>query len=145
AAAAGVSVTLIGFLALAVEWSAFGPARPTVFASMVGMLCFSGIVINATLADFWVRAAREQQRIVATIRNALPELPTGSTLLLYGACPYDGPGIVFESPWDISGVVQMMYKDSTARADVVSPQMSIGEDGVTTQIYGVSSFYPYVR
>jgi hypothetical protein len=142
-AVAGVALTLIGLLAWALDQFPHGQVGRCVFASVVGALCFSGIVINATLADFWVSAAHEQARIVGTIRSALPTFPSGSTLLLYGFCPYHGPGIVFEAPWDLAGALQITYSDPTLRADVVSPQLSIGDDELTTEIYGVSSTYKY--
>jgi hypothetical protein len=79
------------------------------------------------------------------IQQALPELASGSTVILDGVCPYLGPAIVFESSWDLAGALRGAYQDRSLRADVTTSQLSIDDDGLRTRIYSVSQFYPYGR
>jgi hypothetical protein len=143
AAAIGVALTLVGGAAWAAERLRLGSAARVTFAGCVATLCFCGVVINATLGSFWVSAAREQTRVLALIKSVVPVLPSGSTVLLDGVCPYVGPGIVFEGPWDLAGVLQIAYGDPSLRADVITPRLDVRDDGVTTQIYGAPTFYGY--
>jgi hypothetical protein len=52
---------------------------------------------------------------------------------------------VFESSWDLQGALRLFYRDSTLRADVVSPDLRVEQDGLHTVIYGEDSKYPYER
>jgi hypothetical protein len=70
-------------------------------------------------------------------------LPRGSTLLLDGACPYVGPAIVFESSWDLEAALRIIYKDSSLNADIVKPNLRIGEEYLSTFIYSFEEKYPY--
>jgi hypothetical protein len=79
--------------------------------------------------------------VLADIRANIKSLPVGSTLILDGICPYIGPGIVFEGEWDLAGALQMIYHDPILRADVVTPKLRVGEDGLTTSMYGNSRHY----
>jgi hypothetical protein len=116
------------------------------FCVLVALLCVSGFLINNTLASFWVAASRQQQEILTDIRDHVPTLPAGSTLILDGTCSYIGPGIVFESAWDLRGALRIIYGDASLQADVVSPRLTIGEQGLSTYIYNPAYYtknYPY--
>jgi hypothetical protein len=144
AAAVGVAFSLVG----AVGWvSAFLPSarlRRQFFSMAVAMLCTSGFLIINTVASFWVDAYRKEQAILVEIRQRFPTLPSGSTLILDGICPYVGPAIVFESNWDLAGALMMLYDDLTLRADIVTPNLKVKEDGLSTLLYGsLHSHYPY--
>jgi hypothetical protein len=143
ASAIGVAATLTGVVGVLASWRML--RRAAVFAVGIGLICLSGTVLNLTLASFWVDAAREQTQILRSLRAVAPMLPNNATVLLAGVCPYLGPGVVFEAPWDLAGALQIAYSDPTLRADVVTPRLETDDSGVTTEIYGERSFYPYTQ
>lgn len=133
-AAAGVAmiwIGLVGAMAATVppRWRAW------VFAVPVAVVCLSGFLIVHGLATTWAEAWQRQQAILADIQTRLPALEDGTTIILDGSCPYVGPGIVFESNWDLAGALETQYGDPTVRADVVSANLSVDEDGLSTRLY----------
>jgi hypothetical protein len=133
-AAAGVAMIWIG-LAGVVTATVPPRWRAWVFAVPVAALCLSGFLIVHGLAASWAEAWQRQQAILADIRTRLPTLETGTTIILDGTCPYVGPGIVFESNWDLAGALETRYGDPTVRADVVSANLSVDEEGLSTRLY----------
>ena len=52
--------------------------------------------------------------------------------------------VVFESSWDLAGALMIFYRDRTLRADVVTPNLKVEEDRLSTVLYGgMYSHYPY--
>lgn len=145
AAAAGVSLSMVGGLGWVSNRLRSDQLRRRFFCILVALLCTSGFLINNTLASFWITAYGQVQAVIADIRQEFPTLPTGSTLILDGVCPYVGPAIVFESNWDLTGVLMMLYRDYTLRADVVTPNLKVREEGLSTLLYGGESHYPYKK
>jgi hypothetical protein len=39
----------------------------------------------------------------------------------------------------------MLYRDYTLRADVVTPNLKVRDDGLSTLLYGGESYYPYKK
>src|SRR5215207_9277662 len=70
-------------------------------------------------------------------------LPPRSNVLLDGICPYEGPGIVFESSWDLAGALAVHYRTGDLRADIVTPLMKVEDDSVRVRHYGFRNAYPY--
>jgi hypothetical protein len=142
AAALGCALVLVGVSGwVSVRFS--GSVRRRTFSLLITSLCVSGFVVNSAFATFWIDAWQRQLEVVANIRQTLPALAPGTTLILDGVCPYIGPAIVFESSWDLAGALRVAYRDRSLRADVIAGNVRIGEDGVWTQLYGTSYFYPY--
>ena len=133
-AAAGVAMIWIG-LAGAMASTVPPRWRAWVFAVPVALVCLSGFLIVHGLATTWAEAWQRQQAILADIQTRLPDLEDGTTIILDGSCPYVGPGIVFESNWDLAGALETQYGDPTVRADVVSANLSVDEDGLSTRLY----------
>ena len=141
AAAVGVALVQVGAVGLVTPrhpvWG------PRLYAAAAGTLCAAGVLITTTLAGFWVSAYREEQRVLTAIREALPTMPPGTTLLLDGVCPYEGPAIVFESSWDLAGALRTLYQNPAIVADVVSPRLVVTETHVITRSYSdVVTSYP---
>ena len=143
AAAVGVALSLVGGLGWVSTLLPSGQSRKGFFCALVALLCVSGFLINNTLASFWATAYRQEKEILADIYQQFPTLPKGGTLILDGVCPYVGPAIVFESCWDLAGALVMHYRDYTLRADVVTPNLEVREDGLYTSLYGAKYRYPY--
>lgn len=141
AAAVGVALTFVAVIGGVSRFFPSLPARQLSFCALTALLCGSGFLLNNTIATFWVAAARQQQQIIHFIQDRPP--PSGSTLLIDGICPYQGPGIIFETNWDVSGMLQI-YFDATLSGDVVKRNLEIREDGIRTTLYDdVINDYPY--
>lgn len=142
AAAIGVAMTLIGgagfFIRLLPQ--TIGKA---VFALFVALVCTGGFLVINTIATFWSKAYQSSQIILADIYDRHPKLPSNSTLILDGVCPYVGPAPVFEAPWDLKGALQAHYKDASLKGDIVTPRMKVKGDSLETQIYTFPANYPY--
>lgn len=143
AAAAGVALSVVGLLGFVSSILPSSRLRQRFFCTLVTLLCLGGFLITNTLASFWIVAYRQQEEILTDIYQQFPIIPEGSTLILDGICPYVGPAIVFESPWDLEGVLHMHYGDFTLQADVVRPNLKVREDGLHTSSYGQEYVYPY--
>jgi hypothetical protein len=142
AAAAGVALVMVGALGWASTLLAPEQLRRCLFCGLVALLCASGFLIDNTLAKFWIAAYDQQQAILADILEHDPDLRGGKTLFLDGACPYVGPAPVFAYGWDLTGALQLAYRDDTLRADIVTPLLKIGEAGLST-VHDREYLYPY--
>jgi hypothetical protein len=145
AAALGVALGWVGgIVAVALPISRQRP-RDAVFAGGVAAAAGTSVLIVGTIGAFWNEAYRREERILADIRVAFPDLPRETTLILDGVCPYSGPAVVFDSSWDLSGALRILYGDSTIRADVVTPNLTVEEAGLKASLYGgrLVSEYPY--
>ena len=95
----------------------------------------------------WIAAWPSQLEILDKMQRTLPRPRPGTTLILYGSCPYLGPAIVFESPWDFAGARKVLYRDPTLAGDVLDDsrggRFGIAEDGLWTRLYGESRSYPF--
>ena len=142
AGAAGVALAGVGLAG----WLCQGRGSwrgPGLFGALITGVAVSGFLITTTLGGFWQRAYQQERVILAQLRADLPDLPTGATLLLDAVCPYHGPAIVFEAPWDVTGALRLLYRDPTLRGDVVTSELSVTSAGVSTRIYDYVSRYPY--
>jgi hypothetical protein len=96
------------------------------------------------LAASWAEAWERQQVLLVDIRTRLPRLERHTTIILDGVCPYLGPAIVFESNWDLAGALETLYDDPTVRADTVSANLAVDDDGLATRLYANhTSHYAY--
>lgn len=144
AGAAGAAVTLVGVIGWLSTWLRTERARTEAVSLMVAALCASGLLVVNALGSFWIDAWNAERTVLTGVRERLPDLPAGSTLILAGVCPYRGPAVVFESNWDLEGALRLLYGDPTLEADVVTPRLELGRSGLSTTIYGgIKAFYPY--
>jgi hypothetical protein len=113
--------------------------RAGLFAALLALACGSGFVLVNVLGLYWAAAAKEQGRVLAALRRDLPTLAPGTTLVLDGVCRYVGPGSVFETWWDTTGAVRVLYRDKSLQADVVTPRTLVTEQGPVSRIYNMTS------
>ena len=141
-AALGAAMIIVGSIGLTLTPL---PARivPVALAALITVVASCGFVVINAVAQRWVEAYEIEQRVLSSIQRRFPSMPSHSALILDGVCPYVGPAVVFESNWDLAGALQVMYRDATLSADVVTPRLEIGEEGITTTIYGFAETYPY--
>lgn len=145
AATLGVALSLAGGAALIGSFIPSARWRDRLFAFLIASLCAGGTLTINTLAPFWEDAYEEELAILSEIRQRFPTLPPETTLLLDGVCPYRGPAIVFESNWDLASLLRLSYRDWSLRADVVTPNLTVTEEGISTSLYhgSIKALYPY--
>ena len=113
------------------------------FAGMMTVYAASGVLAVNAIAQYWVEAYQTERTVLAGVRQRFPTLAPHSVLILDGVCPYTGPAIVFESDWDLAGALQVMYRDPTLGANVVTPRLHVGERDLTFTLYSWPTRYPY--
>ena len=143
AAAVGAALSMVGLLGWATTLLPVRVSGLRLFCLLITLLCASGFVITNTIASFWIAAYQQQRVILSDIESHFATLPSRSTLILDGICPYLGPGIVFEANWDLAGALRILYRESTLRANVVTPNLRMGKKGLSVWLYGEESYYPY--
>jgi hypothetical protein len=136
AAAVGVALVAVGVFGMCVT-AAFRREshRSRAFAVLVATTCATGVLVTNALALDWVAAERRQATVLSDIRTDIGS-PGGTALILDGVCPYLGPGIVFESNWDLAGALEVAFDDPQSRADVTTSVLTVGRRGLTTVLYG---------
>jgi hypothetical protein len=115
-----------------------------VFCSLVALLCASACLITNTISSFWVVAAQKRSEILREMKeNFRP--PRGSSVLLTGLCAWEGPGIIFEADWDVTGALALLYEDNTIKGDVLWPWIKAQEQGIDSgkNVYSFASLYSY--
>lgn len=144
AAAAGVALGVTGVFGLLTMYlpSAW---RTRAFCALVAATCAGNVVAINALARYWIEAADRQSEVIRQMRADVPSLPPGSILLLDGVCPYLGPTAVFESYWDMSGMLRVTYGDPTLSGDVVTRKMRVADDGMYTEFYVPVGPHPYAQ
>lgn len=143
AAAVGVALTFVGGFGWVSNLLSSSYLRKRFFALMITLFCSSGFLINNINASFWTTAYQHQQDIIAALREQYPAMPVGSTVLLDGFCPYVGSGVVFETNWDVTGMLRLNFHNKDLTGDVVKPNLQIRNDGISLRSYGMDSHYPY--
>ena len=142
-AALGAAMCMSGGLGLLAALLRTPRARTMAFAGLLSVYTASGFMIVNVIAAYWIDAYAAEQETLGRIRERLPTIPSHSTLILDGVCPYLGPAIVFEADWDLAGALQVMYGDLTLAANVVSPRLRIDESGLSFTLYNQPTRYPY--
>ncbi len=141
-AALGVAASLVGLFAGLSSVLRSHRYRRLVFSLLVAMYAASGSLIVSTIASFWVAAAREQTTILAAIQTRFPVLSPNTSLLVSGACPYIGPGMVSDSPTNLSGALRVLYRDASLRGSVVTPGFQVDDEAIFVVVYGREYRFP---
>jgi hypothetical protein len=139
----GVAISIIGV----VGWVGRNLLSRKLFAvffpAIIAFIGMSGFLVVNKTAIFWADSYTQQKSILGKIKNKFVSLPHDSTFILDGICPYSGPVVVFDSRWDLRGAVQLMYRDKSLKADIVTPKMQLTEDALVTKLYRFVTKYPY--
>jgi hypothetical protein len=141
AGATGVALAIAAAIALVTRLA--GPlVRRGLGGALFALLAMLLSLTTARIADHWARAYGNQQAILGAAAVDLASNPAGSTVLLDGFCPYDGPAILFESDWGVSGALWLKF-DRPITGNIIAPPMRFERDGIATSIYGYPYFYRY--
>jgi hypothetical protein len=141
AAAPGVALILVAAVRF-VGGLVNAQRRSLFYSSAVAAIAFFGTLRVLQIEEYWTQAPAIQQRIFAAARRDLRDVPPQSFVMLDNVCPYHGPAVIFEAPWDVSGALSLAA-GKTIRGDAISSRMSLRRDGLATSIYGEPAFYPY--
>lgn len=145
AAAVGIAICFIGAIGFVCSFIPSQRLSQVLFALAVSSICACGYAINCTVASFFSSSYQAQLAILDSLYATIPVPKPGSTLILDGVCPYNGPAPVFECYWDIRGALQVHYRNQNIKADVRAAKLIYNEDGLTTTIYGENKFYPFSK
>ncbi|MGI8521304.1 MAG: hypothetical protein ACR2MC_12015 [Actinomycetota bacterium] len=113
-----------------------GGWRASGFAAGVSGLALAGFLLVNVQGAQWGQAWSEQRAVLGEVREDLQAPEPETVVIIDGVCPYVGGAIVFESNWDVTGALQVTFGDPTLMGDVASANLTIGEDGLSTVLYG---------
>lgn len=142
-ASIGVAISFVGGACLFSLFGISDKIRVGIFCLVVSFVVASGFLINNYIASFWTSASLKQGAVLRSIRQQFPVWHAGNVLLLDGVCPYVGPGIVFETYWDVDGALDTVYHAPNIEGDVVSTKAKLGKKDLFTSMYGIARPYPY--
>lgn len=144
AAAIGVAWVFVGVVGWLASLLRAGRTRRIAFAAATGVLVASNVLIINSIAEFWIAADQRQQEVISSIQERFPELPGGTTLLLDGVCPFEGPAMMFVTGWDVKAMLQLLYGERSLEGDVIRANTEIRADGIHTLFFDdVANLYPY--
>ena len=141
ASAMGIAIAVAGtVMALTANLSA--SARRAVGASALALVGLLFTSASTRISEHWARAYERQQAVIAQIRHDLSWIRPGSIVLLDGVCPYDGPGIVFETDWDVLSALSLAL-DRPLSGNLITPSIRFGRRGAVATLYSFTFPYPY--
>jgi hypothetical protein len=147
AASVAVSLLIAGLAGLFSLALGRGNPGKVLFCVLISLCCGCACWIDQTIASFWIKSSRSQQVVLSQIQQAIVNPPKGTSILLDGYCPWIGPGIVFETDWDLTGVFAFAYNDRSMQGDVLWPQLQVSEQAVLNPTektaYPFTSLYFY--
>jgi hypothetical protein len=144
AAALGVAFSVVGLCGAIAGAFPRPRARSTAFAALLAAYAAAGFFVISTLSSFWIDAYAIERSVEQDVESHSGALPPKSTLLLAGICSYDGPAIVYEADWDLSGALRLHYGDRTLSADVLRPgSYRVTDNGVITTLYEGDDEYDF--
>lgn len=136
-AAFGYALVVVGLVSvlavvagLIVRWhSASVRAAMTVVLAVILIIGWARIA--HTKLTQWNQASMAAEATLTRIRHALPHPPRGSTIVVTGEPLYGAPDIpIFATTWDLNGALELLYNDSSLRADPL-PHIACGGGSVT--------------
>lgn len=143
-AAMGVAVVFVAVIGLAAASFRSERGGWRGFRALVAALSAAGCLLVGTIGTFWVDAARQQRIAIDAVRAGFDTLPAGTVVLLDGICRYSGPGVVFETRWDVTGMLRLELGQRNVAGDVIRQGVEATAEGVRTVLYDdVINVYPY--
>ena len=109
---------------------------------VVALVVFLGVGAVGRVMAYWAQVPARQLAVLRAAQLDLRSIPSGSTVILDGVCPYHGPAIVFETYWDVGGALSLALRRKIT-GEAVSPRLSLTPAGLQTSIYGEAASYRY--
>jgi hypothetical protein len=123
----GYAVLVVALVLVAVN--GFGLRGST--AAAVGACGVALVGVNyiaGTIRDEreWERADRLQQPVLTAVRNVVPKLPDGATVLTFGHPAMAAPGVpIFYVNWDLDGAVRLLARSRDLSGHPVHESMQV--------------------
>jgi hypothetical protein len=143
AASLGTAFILVGLVGLICSLLRNAKVASLCFCGSVALIVSSGFAIIQGISSYWTEASAQQKLVLGDIFTHMPKLPPRTVLLIDGICAYVGPGIVFETWWDASGALQLLYRDSTVSGNVITSKTEVERSHLSTFLYEDKSRYDY--
>jgi hypothetical protein len=144
AAALGVAISVAGLCGAVAGAFHDARRRSSAFAVLLGVFAAGGFFVISTISSFWIDAYAMERSVERDVELHAGTLPGRTTLLLAGICSYNGPAIVFESDWDLSGALRLHYGDRTLSADVLRPgSYKVTDSSIITTLYEGDDEYEF--
>lgn len=106
--------------------------RPLLARIVLVAFCATGAFLQVAVGRMWMRAADEQDRVLARFeRIAAERLADRGAVLVYGLCPYYGPGPVFAYRWDLEARLAIERGHRNLTVGLVRPEMRVGSEALT--------------
>lgn len=124
----GWVLVLYGGLILVTTLAARGLPRPRLVASGFAACACALIAVGwlksiGDYSGYFTRAYEEDVRVLTTVRSALPEPRSHSTIWTFGQPVEVVPGVpVFGNTWDMTASVQLTYANPTITSYVAYPE-----------------------
>jgi hypothetical protein len=116
--AAPAIVTLVYSLLMIAALLAFRRVRPwrgwSLYAATAATVLIAvGYAVRlADDQDAWEYAAKEQQRVLGVMHEAVPRPPAGGTIYTFGQLGEAGPRVpVFYATWDLTSAGRLLWRD----------------------------------
>lgn len=144
AAALGVAITAIGVFGLLTAAIRNVTVRSAAFAALLGAYAAGCFFALSTISSFWIDAYGREHEVLNDVERHIGTPPPKTTLMLGGICSYNGPAIIFESDWDLSGALRLHYGDRTLSADVLRPgSYRVTDNGLAIFLYEGEDDYDF--
>lgn len=144
AATVGFAVSVVGGLGILTSFVS-RVWRKVILCTALAFVGMSTALIVAAVGNFWIESFRIQKEILFDIQNHVPEIPAGTTLILDGVCPHNGPAPVFNASWDLSGALSLLYGHYGIEANIVTQWMTVEQNGLTVPTNAGPAIYPFGR
>jgi hypothetical protein len=98
-----------------------------IFTTLVALLIGLGYAREVdTDKAAWRQAAVLENTTLTTLRTHVPPPARGSSVMTVDAPTETAPGIpVFDSSWDLTGAIQLLWSDATLKAYPMAPGMTV--------------------
>lgn len=116
--------------------------RNAALCAMTAVIVAAGAYRVWMIERYWTEAPLLQARFLENAKRDLRSLPSGSTVIVEGICPYHGPAVIFETWWDL-GPALTLTLGKKLEADLLNRRSQLERDGLRTRVYGDSRFYPF--
>jgi hypothetical protein len=138
----GFAVSVIGGLGIL---ASLAPPvwRKAILCSGVALIGMGGALIIGVVGDFWTQSFRIEKEILSDIQDHVPVVPAGTSLIVDGVCPYNGPAPVFNAAWDLSGALSLVYGHDGIEANIVTRSMTVEQNGLAVPTDAGPVVYPF--
>jgi hypothetical protein len=137
---AGGALAVLGFTGLVSTIVPSDLMRREAFSLLVPLVCMSAFLVSGAMTTVREAAYARQHVVGQHLAERLPNPPPHSTILIEQACP----GAAFESPQEVAGVLATTYHDPSLDGALLTPDVTVGQDGLTILGPGsASKFHAY--